>query len=479
MLKELLLAPSARTFYIDPDYGNDNNTGRSPGLAFASEAPLTASLLTPGTRVLYRRDRSPLRSQLTIPSSGAAGAPIFFGAYGPGTSKPRKYGSTAVSSGSWTSVTGTEYKIATALHAPNPGGASPSGVYWIDTNGTTTALFKGTAGSLTSGQYVITGGFLNVNIGRAPDATDTFEVAQINHAFLVNKSHIVINGLDIRFTENYGIGVNTLAAVDDVEVSDCDISWTTNDGCNVNSGTATNFRFLRNLVSDPQPDGSGAGDGFSVHLGSTYAVEGCTFRRCGKTGIGNSELSIGTIHNCLFDGATLSINGETAGGGSIAVRRCRFVNEAPFRVGSDNPMIYFLAGCHVETTAILENISLARGTGTTNLRGIRNGGVTITSAKNLALYGTGPGNTMDNGFLNFSPGTVSGESNNAVGGCTTNRNGWPSPGTNPVTVSADPYNNVAGNDLTPGAGSPLTAAGVAIEGVTTGSPPDIGYTGAT
>jgi hypothetical protein len=44
--------------------------------------------------------------------------------------------------------------------------------------------------------------------------------------------------------------------------------------------------------------------------------------------------------------------------------------------------------------------------------------------------------------------------------------------------TVDPYINSMASDLRPHAGSPLTCAGVAIPGITVGTSPDIGYTGA-
>jgi hypothetical protein len=44
--------------------------------------------------------------------------------------------------------------------------------------------------------------------------------------------------------------------------------------------------------------------------------------------------------------------------------------------------------------------------------------------------------------------------------------------------TVDPYTNSTAGDLRPRAGSPLIGTGVAIAGITVGTPPDIGYTGA-
>jgi len=83
------------TYYVDYTAGNDGFSGLTPDLAWKTIAKVNAASLSPGDSVLFKRGET-WREQLTVPSSGSAGSPITFGAYGTGDD-PKIYGSTQVS----------------------------------------------------------------------------------------------------------------------------------------------------------------------------------------------------------------------------------------------------------------------------------------------------------------------------------------------------------------------------------------------
>ena len=81
----LCLPPVARaaTYYVDHDSGSDANSGLSESAAWKSINKVNHASLAPGDQVLFRRGQV-WHESLVVPSSGAAGDPIVFGAYGSG-----------------------------------------------------------------------------------------------------------------------------------------------------------------------------------------------------------------------------------------------------------------------------------------------------------------------------------------------------------------------------------------------------------
>jgi hypothetical protein len=63
--------------------GSNANSGLSPATAWKTIAKVNASSFAAGDRILLKRGQV-WRERLTVPSSGTAGWPIVFGAYGTG-----------------------------------------------------------------------------------------------------------------------------------------------------------------------------------------------------------------------------------------------------------------------------------------------------------------------------------------------------------------------------------------------------------
>jgi hypothetical protein len=76
-------AASSKTFYVSPN-GNDRANGRSPNHAWRTISRVDNAQLSPGDIVLFEAKATFTDATLTPPSSGAPGAPIVFGSYGPG-----------------------------------------------------------------------------------------------------------------------------------------------------------------------------------------------------------------------------------------------------------------------------------------------------------------------------------------------------------------------------------------------------------
>jgi hypothetical protein len=86
------------TYYVDNAAGDDLNSGTSQDQAWKTIAKVNGSSFRPGDQILFKRG-GVWREQLTIPSSGVAGNPITYGAYGSGA-KPIITGADTVTN--WT-----------------------------------------------------------------------------------------------------------------------------------------------------------------------------------------------------------------------------------------------------------------------------------------------------------------------------------------------------------------------------------------
>src|ERR1700722_3485334 len=99
---------SATTYYVDPAGSNGNN-GLSPQTAWRTVLKVGISSFQPGDVILFKRD-GVWNEWLTPPSSGAAGNPIKFDAYGNGR-PPEFTGYYATLASQWTPSGGNVWKI--------------------------------------------------------------------------------------------------------------------------------------------------------------------------------------------------------------------------------------------------------------------------------------------------------------------------------------------------------------------------------
>lgn len=108
----LLLLPAAvqaATYYVDATRGSDRNNGQTIQTPWRTIAKVNGSTFKPGDSILFKSG-STWREQLNIPSSGAAGSPITFGAYGTGA-KPVISGADVLPSAGWRVYSGNIYVI--------------------------------------------------------------------------------------------------------------------------------------------------------------------------------------------------------------------------------------------------------------------------------------------------------------------------------------------------------------------------------
>ena len=97
----------AATYYVDPQGSNANN-GLSPDTAWRSLLKVGISTFQPGDVILFKRD-GVWNEWLTPPSSGTAGSPIKFDAYGSGR-PPRFTGYFPTTASQWTNASGNVWQ---------------------------------------------------------------------------------------------------------------------------------------------------------------------------------------------------------------------------------------------------------------------------------------------------------------------------------------------------------------------------------
>jgi hypothetical protein len=101
---------SATTYYVSSSAGNDSNVGISAATAWQTIAQVNSQTFQPGDSVLFKRG-DVWNESLVPPSSGSAGQPIAFDAYGTGAA-PNLTGYYAVPSSAWVFVSGNAWKAS-------------------------------------------------------------------------------------------------------------------------------------------------------------------------------------------------------------------------------------------------------------------------------------------------------------------------------------------------------------------------------
>lgn len=98
----------ATTYYVSSSMGSDSNNGTSSSSAWQTIAHVNAQTFQPGDSILFKRG-DVWNESLATPSSGTAGNPITFDAYGTGAA-PNLTGYYAVPASAWVHVSGNAWK---------------------------------------------------------------------------------------------------------------------------------------------------------------------------------------------------------------------------------------------------------------------------------------------------------------------------------------------------------------------------------
>ena len=117
LVLSLATAGSATVYYVDATGGNDTNSGTSQAAAWQTVAKVNTVSFAAGDQILFRRG-GVWRESLVVPSSGAAGNPIQFDAYGVGAA-PVLTGYLDLAAASWTVDSGNVWKASVTASGMN------------------------------------------------------------------------------------------------------------------------------------------------------------------------------------------------------------------------------------------------------------------------------------------------------------------------------------------------------------------------
>jgi hypothetical protein len=106
----LIASASATTYYVSSGGGDDAKDGQSTATAWKTIAKVNAATFSPGDQILFKRGDT-WRESLVPPSSGAAGNPIVFDAYGSGDA-PTITGYQDLPQASWSLDSGNIWKTS-------------------------------------------------------------------------------------------------------------------------------------------------------------------------------------------------------------------------------------------------------------------------------------------------------------------------------------------------------------------------------
>ena len=274
------------TYYVDSVNGSDSNPG-TLAEPWKTVAKVNATTLHPGQSVGFKSGGT-WQESLIVPSSGSAGNPITFGAYGVGA-KPVINPSTVVSSGSWTggpvytvSATTKPYEVfedTIPLVMASSSGLSNGNWYWASK----VLYYKPTAGTPTSHLF----GYV---LGTLPPTSNL----GINGN---DKSYFTVDGL--RF-------VNAYAGVELYETS------TPHDHITIQNNDFLYSRFgVENVIATTSGNGVENGNYFyRTCSGSAFGLES-------ENAV--SHTAWGVMQNQLVDVGTIdgSTTWSTALGGGI------------------------------------------------------------------------------------------------------------------------------------------------------------------
>jgi len=246
----LIQSAQATTYYIDATNGSDGSNGLSPETAWKIISKVNSMSFNPGDSILFKRGEI-WREQLTVPSSGSAGNPITFGAYGSGD-LPKITGADLASG--WTGPDGNgEYYI------------SVSGVvYVVIRNGTLVQRGSG-IGSLNDDEWY----YYGLKLYYKPPSDHSPTEYAIEYG--VRLTAITVNDRDY-------------ITIEDLHTEAANTNWNSGDSPgNIHLLLANNIT-IRNCLIKNSPL-----NGISISGSSNVIVENNTIQYCAEGILGKSK----------------------------------------------------------------------------------------------------------------------------------------------------------------------------------------------
>ncbi len=304
----------ATEYYVDASAGNDSNSGRSTASPWRTVGKVNSSSFAPGDRILFQRGQT-WREQLIVPSSGASGNPIVYGAYGSG-SRPAIKGSALVTG--WTSAGGSVWRASL--------GSAPNQVFFGGARGTKAG---GTSGVNAARKWYWSSGTLYVYSGSDPDGGTTIEASvrpstrSYGIVHIQNRSYVTIQSLDVAQSASFGLYIKPSGQY--ITADDCDVHDSLDGGLVAPSsnGVAASKITVLNCLVHHNNGGYKEGapgvatyhegltmervDGFTIRGTKVYRnyMEGSNFKRGARNGVLEyCELYANDLINQYIEGAT-------------------------------------------------------------------------------------------------------------------------------------------------------------------------------
>jgi len=205
------------SYYVSSSQGNDSNNGASPSTAWKTFGSHVNGGTFSGGDVIYLRRGDTWNEQLIPPSSGTAGSPISFDAYGSGPAPVITAAAPVVFvSASWTYVSGSTWKttMSTAISSPTVNEVQFGNLY-----GRKQPFGSGCAGSIVSKYdwclswpylYVYSPAGTNPIVTYATDGSIVPIVGQtagLQMIYINNKTWLTFQHIKVQNFDYVGVGV--------------------------------------------------------------------------------------------------------------------------------------------------------------------------------------------------------------------------------------------------------------------------------
>jgi hypothetical protein len=202
------------TYYVDATDGKDSNSGTSEATPWKTIAKVNMLKFQPGDQILFKRG-DVWREQLTVPSSGSAGRPINFGAYGSGPD-PIITGADIVNG--LTQIGGMVYQKKGLTIEPRQ-------VFY---NHIRLKLNAGVTTEVGSNEWDWVSDTLYINVGENP-ARGMVEISRRAQAIWNARNYITFSELHITKSDSTTFG-NIVSSGNNVTIENCEISYAAHHG---------------------------------------------------------------------------------------------------------------------------------------------------------------------------------------------------------------------------------------------------------
>jgi hypothetical protein len=278
-------AAGAATYYLSAT-GSDAADGLTPSTPWLSIAKVNQTKFSPGDAILFKRGDAWREGQsLYGLSSGAAGKPIVFGAYGKGA-KPLILASKDISAPAfWTRSAENIWRTTSIINVTNQdlkrtGRITPDVANLIFNHEESVGVKKRFLADLaTQGDFCLNLSDTLLYVCSTDNPSRHYRHIEAtgirnceNNIEVVNGHHLTFSNLDIRYSKNNGLFLRDCSHI---EISDCDFSWI--GGC---------YFPIQTFMNSPRAKPVRMGNGVQLWMGnSDVTVKNCVFNQVYDAGI--------------------------------------------------------------------------------------------------------------------------------------------------------------------------------------------------